>query len=160
MFFLLKLLQVSERACDPCAAEQRSERPRSSLAGHKCNYKQCYCYRGDVRTHLRGATSELVVPTTALSGKHWRQKLARLINCFNGALLLFQKNFCLLLHCATKNAWGNHFGFPWNGAVCSDSTSFWTLPHSQLVQPVGLRKKIYKYLSFFSISLQTCQDFT
>lgn len=114
---------------------------------------------GDVRIHLRRAISELVVPTTALSGTHWRQKLARLINWFNDALLLFQ-NFCLLLHCATKHAWGNQFGFPWNGAVCSDSTSFRTLPHSQLVQPVGLRNKNYRYLSFFSISLQTCQDFT
>lgn len=64
----------------------------------------CAIARGDVRTHLRRAISELVVPATALSGMHWRQKLARLINWFKDALLLFQKNFCSLLHCATKNA--------------------------------------------------------
>lgn len=50
---------------------------------------------GDVITHLR-AISERVVPTTVLSGTHWRQRLARLFTWFNDALPLFQKNFCLL----------------------------------------------------------------
>lgn len=73
----------------------------------------------DVTTHLRRAISELVAPATVLSGTHWRQRLARLINCSNDALPLFQKYFCLLLCCATKNARGNQRGFPWNRAVCS-----------------------------------------
>lgn len=106
----------------------------------------------DVITHLRRALSELVVPTTVLSGTHWRQRLARLNN-----LPLFQKYFCLLLHCATKNARGNQPGFPWNRAVSSAPPN---LPHSQLVQPVALRKKFSRNLSLFFISLQTCQDFT
>lgn len=66
----------------------------------------------DATTHLRRAISELVAPTTVLSGTHWRQRLARLINCFNDALPLFQKYICLLLCCATKNARGNQHGFP------------------------------------------------
>lgn len=151
MFFLLTLLQVPQRACDPWAAEQRSERPRSSLAGHGGSVFT----HGDDITHLRRAISELVFPATVLSGTHWRQRLARFINWFNDALPLFQKNFCLLLHCATtQNARGNQPGFPWNRAVCSDSVSFWTLPHLQLVQPVALKKKKSRNLSIFSISLQ------
>lgn len=42
---------------------------------------------GDVITHLRRASSELLVPTPVLSGTHCRQRLARLINWFNDAII-------------------------------------------------------------------------
>lgn len=61
---------------------------------------------GDVITHLRRAISELLVPTPVLSGTHCSQRLERFINWFNDALPLFQKDFCLRLHGATKSSEG------------------------------------------------------
>lgn len=101
----------------PVQQSKGQREPESPWLG-TCAAASCVITRGDVITHLRRAISEPMVPTTVLSGTHWRQRLERFINWLNDALTLFQKKFCLLLHCATtQKAWGKQHGFPWNGAL-------------------------------------------